>query len=106
MRTCATSALAALIVTWAPVVLTAPESFEPKLQKLLAICAAHPRFEASSIDFFRPETSTAWEQAFYETAASMHSHTKEAWNFLLATRKTANDAQKHCIDSIINTWPG
>jgi hypothetical protein len=102
----AISALVASFLAGVPVALAAPESFESTLQKLFAICAAHPGFRASSIDFYRPRTSALWERTFYEAAATMHSHTNEAVGFLLDKRKTSNDDQKRCIDSILNTWPG
>jgi hypothetical protein len=72
---------------------------------LQAICAEHPEFRASSIDFYNPETAVPFEREFYERTQSLHNQ-RRAIEILLDMRKSASAADVICIDNILNTWPG
>lgn len=76
------------------------------INRLMAICLAHPEFQPDSVDFYEPEKSVDWEREFYDGARSLHGAGAEPIDLLLKTRTKATPAQVRCVDGILNTWPG
>jgi hypothetical protein len=72
----------------------------------MAICLAHPEFQPSSIDYYNPEKAPGWEVDFYEGAKSLHRAGQKPVTLLLKARTNATAEQVHCVDGILNTWPG
>ncbi len=82
----------------------ANEEAEVIYKELLAICIANPDFQASSVSLYNPETASETEKEFQEKADLFRA--KVDMLYLLARRKTADQAEIKCIDSIQNTWQG
>lgn len=96
--------LLVLVLSCAPAAAGNDVTVESIYDDLMAICAAHPQFKTSSIDFYNPDTAAPFEKEFYERAKTLHK--KTTMNYLMPKRKAAKGAQVECIDNILNTWPG
>ena len=94
----------ALVLSCIPAAAGNDVTVESIYEELMVICAAHPQFKASSIDFYNPDTAAPFEKEFYERAKKLHK--KTTMNYLMQKRKAAKVEQVKCIDNILNTWPG
>jgi hypothetical protein len=82
------------------------DSIEAVNEQLIAQCLAHPEFGSSSIDLHDPAKVQGWEQDFYEGAKSLHQAGSQPIEMLVEERKGSPPERVHCIDQILNTWPG
>ena len=94
----------AIVLLCGTTVLANDAAVESIYAEMMKLCAAHPQFKASSIDFYNPKVAAPFEKEFYERAKRLHQ--KTAINYLMSKRKVASDAEVKCIDNILNTWPG